>query len=102
MKVYDGGGSPGEHDNIYALMEAEALARGETVQHDPPDGRLVRSLKDVFWGLVTVAIVAGVVFLAGGNLATIVAAAVATVIALVVVAVWRVRRSGGRIPQPGE
>jgi Flp pilus assembly protein TadB len=100
--VHDWGGAPGDHDNIYAMMEAEALARGDTVHHDPPDGRLVRSIKDVYWSLVTVAIVAAVVWLVGGNLATIVAAAVATVIALVVVAVWRVRRSRGRIPQPGE
>ena len=89
------GGAPGDHDNIYAMMEAEALARGETVYHDPPDGRVVRSIKAFFWSLVAVTIVAGGVWLAGGNLATIVAAAISTAIALVLVVVWR-RRSVGR------
>jgi len=99
MQGLGGGGAPGDHDNIYALMEVEALARGETVYNDPPDGRVVRSIKDFYWSLVTVATVAGGVWLAGGNLATIVGAAIATIIALVLVAAWRVRRSAGRIPK---
>ncbi|MEP6751956.1 MAG: hypothetical protein ABI959_04335, partial [Candidatus Dormiibacterota bacterium] len=84
-------GTPGDPNNRYAMMEVEALARGETVYNDPPDGRLVRSIKVVSLSLVTVAMVAGVVWLAGGNLATIVAAVIATVIAFAVVAAWRVR-----------
>jgi hypothetical protein len=93
LSVY--GGAPGDHDNIYATMEAEALARGQTVYHDPPDGRVVRSIKAFFWSLVAVTIVAGTVWLAGGNLAIIVAAATSTVIAVALVVALR-RRSAGR------
>ena len=96
------GGAPGDHDNIYAMMEVEALARGETVYNDPSDGRLVRSIKDVYWSLASVAIVVSAVWLAGGNPATIVAAALATVIALALVAAWRVRRWVSRNPKPTE
>ena len=96
------GGAPGDHDNIYAMMEVEALARGETVYNDPPDGRLVSSIKDVSLSVATVALVASVVWLAGGNPPTFVAAAIASVIALALVAAWRVRRWVSRNPKPTE
>jgi hypothetical protein len=94
-------GAPGDHDNIYAVMEAEALASGQTVYHDPPDGRVVRSIKAFFWSLVAVTIVAGAVWLAGGSLAIIVAAAISTVIALVLVVAWRRRSAGGAAGSSG-
>ena len=95
MDGWGAGGAPGDHDNIYAMIEVEALARGETVNKDPPDGRVLRSIKAICWSLVAVSIVGCGVWLAGGNLATIVAAAIATVIAIVLVVVLR-RRAPGR------
>ena len=95
MQGLGGGGSPGEHDNIYALMEAQALARGETTVQNLPDGRVMRTVKGFLWSLVAIAIVGGGTWLASGSTSTAVVAAIATVIALVLLVAWRAIRSRG-------
>lgn len=97
-----GGGSPGEHDNIYAQMEVEALARGEPVIQKPPEGRTVRSIDALQSTLLLVVFVGGVTWLAGGSLLIIVAAVVVSVAALVLIVAWRRSRSAGQAPEPTE
>lgn len=92
--------SPGEHDLHYAQMQAEArarqvqaLARGEVLPEDPPDNRAVRVIKALAWSLVVPLVVGGIVWLSGGEPVTIVAAVVASFVALLLAFVWRRFRS---------
>ena len=93
-------GSPGQNDQRYAQMQAEArarqvqaLARGEVLPEDPPDNRAVRVIKVLAWSLIVPLVVGGIVWLAGGEPVTIVAAVVASFVALVLPFGWRRFRS---------
>jgi hypothetical protein len=96
------GGSPGEHDRIYAQMEVEALARGEPVIESPSENRAVRLIRGFMSFLLLVLVVGGGAWLAGGKPETVVGAVALSLAALVLIVMWRKLRSGGQIPGPTE
>ena len=96
------GPSPGERDRIYAQMEVEALARGETMLDSPPRNRAARLMGSVVSVLIVLVVVAGSAWLAGGTAETVVGAVALTLIALALIVMWRKLRSAGHIPEPNE
>jgi len=93
-------GSPGQHDLVYAQLQAEtrapkaqALARGEALPEDLPDSGAVRVIRTLVSSLIALLVVGGTVWLSGGDPATVTAAVVATVVALVLISRWRKSRT---------
>jgi len=98
----DGWGA--NHDATNAVMEARARARagGAPTIPDPPDGRLMRLTMGFVWSAVAVATVCAAVWAFGGSPTTIVAAAIATAGALLLLVAWRLVRSVRRGALPPE
>ena len=91
---------PGHQDLLNAQLQAEARARqaqalaGDAVlPEDPPDNRAVGFAKKLVSFLVLTSIVGGTVWLYGGDPATVIAAVVVTVVALVLISRWRKSRT---------
>jgi protein-S-isoprenylcysteine O-methyltransferase Ste14 len=96
----DGWGA--NHEGTEAVMQAKARAGGETNVADPTDGLMMRVTRSLFWSLVLIATLAGVVWAFGGTPASIVAVVIATVGALLLVFGWRLLRSVRRGSAPTE
>ena len=96
----DGWGA--NHEGTEAVMQAKARAGGEITFEDPPEGRVMRVTGGLFWSLVLIATLAGVVWAFGGTPATIVAVVIATVGTLLLVVAWRLLRSVRRGAAPTE
>jgi len=93
-------GSPGQHDLLYAQLQAEtlarqaqALARGEVLPEDLPDSGAVRVIRTLVSSFIALLIVGGAVWLYEGDPATVITAVVATVVALVLISRWRKSRT---------
>ena len=72
----------------------QAMARADHMTfEDAPEGRVMPMLRSLWWSVVLVAALAGVVWAFGGTPATIVAVAIATVGSLLLVVAWGVLRS---------
>jgi uncharacterized membrane protein YeaQ/YmgE (transglycosylase-associated protein family) len=91
--MYDWGGA--NHEGTEAIMQAKARA-GQLTAEDAPEGRVMATIRNIWWSLVLVATLAGIVWAFGGTPATIVAVVIATVGALLLVVAWRVLRNGRR------
>jgi Flp pilus assembly protein TadB len=96
----DGWGA--NHEGTEAVMQAKARAGGDANVADPREGRMMRVTRSLFWSLVLIATLAGVVWAFGGTPASIVAVVIATVGALLLVFAWRLLRSVRRGAAPTE
>ena len=73
---------------------AQAMARADQMTfEDAPEGRVMSMLRSLWWSVVLVATLAGVVWAFGGTPATVIAVAIATVVSLLLVVAWRMLRS---------